>query len=217
MSSISSRSLRRSALLFLPGLLLVVTLVNAADSCGHELSANDFPGVLVIDVEKTEIGIGSVAPFPGGTGRIVAAAGPLVDGAARLHVEPDAFRIRSFLFPYIFSWETTLAATHSGRGLIELPSSDGPGFVSLDILLRAKNRLGKVWMQTNFTTGKSPPVRIGGEDYDVAGAPLNPRTGYAVLVATGKTSPESHIWFRGDDFYARTEVCMHFKKTNTDN
>jgi hypothetical protein len=170
---------------------------------------------MIIEVNKTEIGIGSVAPFVGGSGRIVAVAGPLIDGVATLDVKAGAFQIKPFLFPYLFSWKTTLTATQSGRGLIELPSAREFGLVSLEILLRAKNRLGKVWMQTNFTTGKSPAVRIADERYDAMGNPLDLETGHAVLIATGKTSPESHIWFRGDDFYARTEVCIHFKPTDT--
>ena len=65
-------------------------------------------------------------------------------------------------------------------------------------------------MNTDFTTGKSAPVRIAGKDLDPAGEPLDPVTGKAVLIATGQTAAESHILFRRDDFYASTEVCIYF-------
>ena len=212
-SPISSRKLKGLVLAFLLSLLALNTRVTAADSCGSGVSASDFPGIMIIEVRKTEIGIGSVAPFIGGSGRIVAVAGPLINGVATFEVKPDAFQIKPFLFPFIFSWKTTLTAMESGRGQIKLSSSGEFGVVSLDILLRAKNRLGKLWLRTNFTTGKSPPVRIADEDYDAIGDPLGLESGDAVLIATGKTSSESHLLFRRDDFYARAEVCIHFEVT----
>ncbi|MDH3220499.1 MAG: hypothetical protein OEO19_13280 [Gammaproteobacteria bacterium] len=212
MSSLFSRKPERLALLL--NLLSLHALPVAAAACGAGVSAGDFPGTMIIEVDRTEIGIGSVAPFEGGSGHIITRAGPLVDGVATIDVAPDAFRIEPFLFPYIFSWETRLTAIEAGRGLIEIPISEGTGRISLDILLRAENRLGDVWLETRFTTGKSAPVRIADRTYDTTGEELELESGKAVLIATGKTSPESHIWFRRDDFYARTEVCIYFEKSD---
>lgn len=185
--------------------------ISAAANCNSRLQAEEFPGRLVIEVRNTEIGIGGVAPFEGGSGKIIASVGPLRDGVAELRVAPGAFQIEAFDFPYLLvDWRTELSAEDSGWGLIELPLGGEGGSVFLEIPLLASNAIGDVRMKTRFTTGKSPPVRIDDMDYDLEGELLDPITGAATLVTSGQIAARSHFWFRGDDYFARTDVCLRF-------
>lgn len=179
-------------------LLLAWLSAGVASACDTRILASDFPGRLVIDVDGSEIGIGAIGPFAGGGGRIVAAAGRLVGGAASLEFEADAFAIEAFDFPFVFDWKTKLTAEDHGRGLIEFDDTGERGAISLKILLKARNRLGTVWMDAEFTT--SAP----------GGAPLDLTTGRARLVARGQTQARSHMLIRGEDFFASTEVCLSF-------
>lgn len=196
-SRFSAWSKTRAWLLLLvwPSAALAAAVANACDT---RILASDFPGRLVIDVNSSEIGIGAIGPFAGGSGRIVAAAGALLDGGASLEFKPEAFAIDPFDFPFVFDWETKLTAENRGNGLIEFDDAGDRGAISLKILLKASNRLGRVWMDAEFTT--SAP----------GGAPLDLATGRARLVARGQTEARSHMLFRGEDFYASTEVCLYF-------
>lgn len=195
-------------------LLLIAWLATAPTAaaamvCDTRLDTGDFPGRLVIEIGRSEIAIGGVAPFAGGSGRIVATAGALRDGVAELEVEPQAFRIAPFEFPlWITAWTTNLTAENRGLGYIEIPPAGGPGAIRFEIRLRASNALGHVFMNARFTTGRSPDVYIAGESYRLEGTPLDLATGGARLVASGRTGSESRIGFRRVDYYARVDACL---------
>lgn len=176
--------------------------------CGAEIKARDFPGLMVVQIKKTKIGIGSVAPFPGGSGHIQAMAGPLFEGAAPLHVKPEDFKIEPFFFPYLFSWRATLKASAEGRGEVRFSTSSQHASLSLRIPLEAKTRLGSVRFTAHFTTGRSPVAEIAGTAYHPQGRPLDLKTGSAALVATTKTDPESTWPFSQVDLYVRTKACV---------
>ncbi len=184
-----------------------------AAGCGSTIDTGQFPGTLIIDIRRGQIGIGSVAPFEGGTGRIVATAGVLQDGVASLRATAGDFAFDTFEFPYLLSWSTRLEAQSAGLGFAVVKPGERTASLWLDVRLEARNILGAVRFDAAFTSGTSGPVTIDGVDYAPAGTPLDLDTGKAVIVASGKTSPDSNLLFRHNDYYARAGVCVYFRES----
>lgn len=200
------------ALLFFLTFSFFSTAAGQEDFCDAGVKAGNFPGVMVVEIKKLKIGIGSVAPFPGGAGYIRAQAGPLIEGAATLTVKPEDFKIEPFFFPYFLSWKTDLKARASGRGEVRLSPSGQHASLSFQIPLEAANWLGSVYFAADFTTGMSQPAEIAGVVYRPAGGQLDFKNGMASIVATAKTSPESSGPFRNVDLYVHADVCIGFSR-----